>query len=129
MTSTNTPSASARTSSPAAPYHLASPITALAIAAPTEPAGITAAELMREEVEALCSHMLWLRNWWRAHEAGIRAADSRAAGSVHDHFIDGAIFARGIARAAGFNMNERRMRDYSWGRSTQSLRLVVGGAA
>lgn len=129
MPSTNTSSASARKSAPSAiHHHHASTITALAIVEPIELAGLTDAEVMREEVEALCSHMLWLRNWWRAHEEGIRAADSRTAACAHDHFIDGAMFARGIARAAGFDMNEQRMRDYSWGRNTQNMRIVVGGA-
>ncbi|MYN30330.1 hypothetical protein [Duganella levis] len=82
---------------------------------------------MRYEVETLCSHMLWLRAWWERHGEGIRAADRRAAAHVHDHFIDGAGFARAIARQAGFIMDEQRMRDYSWGRSFQTGR-ASGGA-
>lgn len=100
----------------------------LAAAAPIEQSGITEAELMREEVQALCSHMLWLRAWWQAHGDGIRAADRKAASSVHDHFVDGAIFARGVARRAGFDMQEDRIKNYAWGRSTQTMRVVVGGA-
>ncbi|MBX9726736.1 MAG: hypothetical protein K2X09_05670 [Rickettsiales bacterium] len=99
-----------------------------AAAAPIEPPGLTEAQLMREEVEALCSHMLWLRAWWEAHGDGIRAADRKASSSVHDHFVDGAIFARGVARRAGFNMQEDRIKNYAWGRSTQTMRVVVGGA-
>lgn len=89
---------------------------------------LTDAELMRHNVEALCSHMLWLRAWWEGHERAIRAADRRAAACIHDHFIDGAGFARSIVRQAGFEMDEERMRNYSWGRSTQTMHMVVGGA-
>lgn len=130
VNSIRTSSAStAPTSSPATrPHQLAVRVTQLATAAPIEPPGITEAQLMREEVEALCSHMLWLRSWWQAHGDGIRAADRKAASSVHDHFIDGAMFARGVARKAGFDMQEDHIKDYSWGRSTQTMRVVVGGA-
>ncbi|MYN10298.1 hypothetical protein [Pseudoduganella aquatica] len=128
--SARTSSAStAPTSSPAArPHQLATSVMPLATAAPIDPPGITEAQLMREEVEALCSHMLWLRSWWQTHCDGIRAADRKAASSVHDHFIDGAMFARGVARMAGFDMQEDHIKDYSWGRSTQTMRVVLGGA-
>ena len=89
---------------------------------------MTDAELMRYNVEALCSHMLWLRAWWEGHEQANHAADRRAAACIDDHFIDGAIFARGIARQAGFDLGEERIRNYSWGRNTQNLRMVAGGA-
>lgn len=88
---------------------------------------LTDTELMRYEVETLCSHMLWLRAWWERHGEAIRAADRLAAAHVHDHFIDGAGFARTIARQAGFTLDEQRMRDYSWGRSVQTGR-ASGGA-
>jgi len=96
-------------------------------AAPADHAApMTDAELMRHNVEALCSHMLWLRAWWEGHEQAIRAADRRAAACIHDHFIDGAGFARSIARQSGFEMDEARMRNYSWGRSMQTVRMVGG---
>lgn len=88
---------------------------------------LTDAQLMREEVEALCSHMLWMRAWWACHEQAIRDADRKAASCVHDHFIDGAMFARSIARGAGFDLDEDRMRNYSWGRSVQNVRIGGGG--
>ena len=88
---------------------------------------LTDAQLMREEVEALCSHMLWMRAWWACHEQAIREADRKAASCVHDHFIDGAMFARSIAREAGFDLDVDRMRNYSWGRSVQNVRMVGGG--
>ncbi|SFV15495.1 hypothetical protein [Pseudoduganella namucuonensis] len=104
-------------------------IPALATAAPIEQDRLTEAQLMREEVEALCSHMLWLRSWWQAHGDGIRAVERQAAASVHDHFIDGAMFARGIARVAGFDIEQDRIRNYTWGRNTQTMHMVMRGAA
>lgn len=85
---------------------------------------LTDAQLMRYEVETLCSHMLWLRAWWERHGDAIRAADRPAAAHVHDHFIDGAGFARTIARQAGFSLDEDRMRNYSWGRSVQTVHMI-----
>lgn len=130
VSSTITSSAIAQSPTPPASAHsVASRDVALplAAAAPIVPPEITEAQLLRDDVEALCSHMLWLRAWWQAHSDGIRAADRKAASSVHDHFIDGAIFARGVARRAGFDMQEDHIKNYAWGRSTQTMR-VVGGA-
>lgn len=95
---------------------------------PITSARATETHLMREDVESLCSHMLWLRAWWEAHGDGISAADRKAASNVHDHFIDGAIFARGIAKKAGLDMQEEYIKSYAWGRNAQSLRMVVRGA-
>lgn len=126
VNSIRTSSAVAQSSAtPASVHSVALPLLA---AAPIIPPEITEAQLLREEVEALCSHMLWLRAWWQAHGDGIRAADRKAAGSVHDHFIDGAMFARGVARRAGFDMQEDHIKNYAWGHTTQTMHFVVGGA-
>ncbi|MRW83039.1 hypothetical protein GJ698_02905 [Pseudoduganella sp. FT26W] len=106
------------------PHHLRA--VAPRTAAPADDAPMTDAELMRHNVEALCSHMLWLRAWWEGHEQAIRAADRRAAACIHDHFIDGAGFARSIVRQEGFETDEQRMRNYSWGRSMQTVRMIEG---
>lgn len=90
------------------------------------PGRLTNAQYTQHEVESLCSHMLWLRAWWEGHKQAIKAADQRAAACVHDHFIEGAIFARSIADKAGFDLDEDRMRNYSWGRSMQTVRMVGG---
>ena len=91
------------------------------------PGRLTDAQYTRHEVESLCSHMLWLSAWWEGHKHAIKAADPKAASCIHDHFIDGAMFARSIADKAGFELDEDRMRNYSWGRSMQTVR-TVGGA-
>lgn len=129
MPSTTTPSAStARAPSRNnSPLPLTPPRTVAAMPAATDDDRLTDAQLMRYEVETLCSHMLWLRAWWERHGEAIRAADRPAAAHVHDHFIDGAGFARAISRQAGFELDEQRMRDYSWGRSFQTGR-AFGGA-
>lgn len=129
MPGTTTPSASTAR----APSRNNSPLTitplraSFSLPAPADGDRLTDAELMRYEVETLCSHMLWLRAWWERHDEAIRAADRTAAAHVHDHFIDGAGFARTIARQAGFDLDEDRMRNYSWGRSFQTGR-AFGGA-
>lgn len=87
---------------------------------------LTEAQFMRHEVESLCSHMLWMRAWWEGHKDAIKAADPRAANCIHDHFIGGAMFARSIADKAGFDLDEDRMRNYSWGRNMQTARMVGG---
>lgn len=126
MPGTTTSSAIAHIeSSPVAHLHHLRAV-ALRTAAPVDDSPMTDAELMRHNVEALCSHMLWLRAWWEGHGDAIRAADRRAAACIHDHFIDGAMFARSIADKAGFELDEDRMRNYSWGRSIQTVRMAGG---
>jgi len=127
MPGTTTSSAIAHIESPPVSHlhHLRA--VALHTAAPADnDTPMTDAELMRHNLEALCSHMLWLRAWWEGHEQAIRAADRRAAACIPDHFIDGAGFARSIARQAGFEMDEARMRNYSWGRSMQTAHMIGG---
>jgi hypothetical protein len=127
MPGTTAPASTART-----PSRNNSPLTitpthsAAAIPAANDCDRLTDAQLMRYEVESLCSHMLWLRAWWECHGEGIRAADRPAGAHVHDHFIDGAGFARAIARQAGFELDEQRMRGYSCGRSVQTVRMAGG---
>jgi hypothetical protein len=91
----------------------------------TGPAACADEALQRENITRLCTSMLWLRSWWDSHQAAVRAIDSKAAAEIHDHFIDGAIFARGTARGMKLELDEQRIRNYRWGNSAQSLRLVV----
>ena len=87
---------------------------------------LTDAQLMRYEVESLCSHMLWLRAWWENYGQAIRAAVPEAARTGHDHFVGGATFARSVNKMACFHLDEDRMRSYSWGNSVQTVRMIGG---
>jgi len=89
---------------------------------------LTPEQMARYEVESLCSHMMWLRSWWANYGQAITAALPEAARTGHDHFIEGVLFARSVNKTAGFNLGEDYMRNYSWGRSTQTVR-IIGGAA
>lgn len=83
-------------------------------------------QMARYEVESLCSHMMWLRAWWGNYGQAIRAALPEAARTGHDHFIEGVMFARSVNKTGGFNLGEDHMRDYSWGRSVQTVRMIGG---
>lgn len=74
--------------------------------------------ILREELTALCSHMEYLRSWYDFYENDIRAMNKRAAGSAHDHFVDGVIFARSIARAANLDIDRERIEAHDWAAST-----------
>ena len=89
---------------------------------------VTPEQMARYEVESLCSHMMWLRSWWANYGDAITDALPEAARTGHDHFVEGVLFARSVNRTAGFNLGEDYMRNYSWGRSTQTVRMI-GGAA
>jgi hypothetical protein len=82
-------------------------------------------EQQRENVANLCTTMMWLRSWWESRQDMVRAVDGKVAAEVHDHFVDGAIFARGIGRGMQLELDEQRIKNYRWGNSAQSLRLVV----
>lgn len=91
----------------------------------TGPAAGAEAELQRENITHLCTTMLWLRSWWDSHQEAVRAIDGKASSEIHDHFVDGAIFARSTARGMKLDLDEQRIRNYRWGNSAQTLRLVV----
>lgn len=91
----------------------------------TGPAVGVDAELQRENITHLCTTMLWLRSWWESHQDAVRAIDGKASSEIHDHFVDGAIFARSTARGMKLDLDEQRIRNYRWGNSAQTLRLVV----
>jgi hypothetical protein len=71
-------------------------------------------EIRREELTALCTHMEYLCSWYEFHEKQIRAMNNRAAGSAHSHFIDGVIFARCLARAAGLEIDRDGIQAKNW---------------
>lgn len=87
---------------------------------------VTPEQMARYEVESLCSHMMWLRSWWGNYGEAITAALPEAARTGHDHFIEGVLFARSVNKTAGFNLGEHHMHNYSWGRSTQTVRMIGG---
>lgn len=92
----------------------------------TAPAAGADAELQRQNITHLCTTMLWLRSWWEAHQDAVRNIDGKAASEIHDRFIDGAIYARATSRAMKLDKeDEQRIRNYRWGNSAQTLRLVV----
>jgi hypothetical protein len=91
----------------------------------TGPAAGIDAELQRENIAHLCVTMLWLRSWWDSHQDVVRAIDGKASSEIHDHFVDGAIFARSTARGMKLDLDEQRIKSYRWGNSAQILRLVV----
>lgn len=113
-----------------------SPTARSAAAAPSEvhweltgPATGADADLQRENITHLCITMLWLRSWWEVHQDAVRAIDAKAASEIHDHFIEGAIYARATTRSMNLELDEQRIRNYRWGHSAQTLRLVVTAPA
>jgi hypothetical protein len=106
-------------------------MSAVAIAAPAERANWDLsiapemnAEAVAVNVEALCTTMLWMRSWWAAYMDTVRAADPLAASEINDRFTDGAIFAHAAANSMGIQLDERRMKNYRWGNSVQTLRTI-----
>lgn len=91
----------------------------------TGPAAGVDAELQRENITHLCTTMLWLRSWWDSHQDAVRAINGKASSEIHDHFVDGAIFARSTARGMKLELDEQRIKNYRWGNSAQTLRLVI----
>lgn len=83
----------------------------------------------RDEIAHLCTTMFWLRSWWESHQNAVRATAGNAAAEVHDHFVDGAILARGTARRMNLDLDESRIRNYRWGNSAQALTIIVAAPA
>lgn len=93
------------------------------IAALTTPA-------LREELGRLCAHVENLRSWWEAQNDVIRMAlGTLTTSRIHDHFIEGVISARIIARAAGIEIDRARIGQQDWNALGPSLREPVVGPA
>jgi hypothetical protein len=107
-------------------------MSAVAITAPAERttwdlsfAPEISADALAVNVEGLCTTMLWMRSWWAAYKDTVRAADPRAASEINDRFTDGAIFAHAAADSLGIQLDDRRMKNYRWGNSVQTLRTIT----
>lgn len=46
-----------------------------------------------QNVQGLAWHMLWVREWWKEFGEPLRKLNPNMAGAIHDHFVDGALFA------------------------------------
>lgn len=46
-----------------------------------------------QNVHALASHMIWVREWWKEYGDAIRKISPNIASAVHDHFVDGSFIA------------------------------------
>lgn len=68
----------------------------------------------RNNIAGLCTHMLWLNSWWRVYGPAIRGMNSDTASQVHDHFLDGASFARNVAKSTDCELDEEYVRNYPW---------------
>nr|WP_314137615.1 BRO family protein [Acinetobacter lwoffii] len=62
----------------------------------TAPAKTTTPETdnrYHQNVQGLAWHMLWVRDWWKEFGEPLRKLNPNMAAAIHDHFVDGALFA------------------------------------
>lgn len=68
----------------------------------------------RDTIEALCSHMEFLRSWFARVSPGLRALNPRLESAAYGHFIDGVIFARSLVKDLRLKSSRSRAEEYPW---------------
>lgn len=67
-----------------------------------------------QNVQALASHMIWVREWWKEYGDAIRKISPNIASAVHDHFVDGSFIAWSyIDKTKKADLREA-VKDYPW---------------
>lgn len=85
-----------------------------------EPAPLDSA--LRINLEALCCHMRFLREWWREFGPAVHAMNPSMATVAYDHFQDGSFAAALVGRQIGYQFPVEYARNYPW-RGTNQDRL------
>lgn len=67
-----------------------------------------------QTVQGLAWHMLWAREWWLKFGEAIRTLSPHMAGAVHDHFVDGAMFAFHFIDKEELKKKRERMAYFQW---------------
>ena len=67
-----------------------------------------------QNVHALATHMIWVREWWRTFGDSIRVISPTMAAAVHDHFKDGASIAWGFVDQRKKDDLKHAVQDYEW---------------
>ena len=75
---------------------------------------VTVSKNYHENVQGLALHMLWTNAWWKSFGEAIRVLNPNIAGSVHDHFVDGALFAHSFINKENLEDFKRHSDHYSW---------------
>ena len=75
---------------------------------------VTVSKDYHESVQGLALHMLWTNAWWKSFGEAIRVLNPNIAGSIHDHFVDGAIFAYGFISKENLEDFKQSSDHYSW---------------
>lgn len=68
----------------------------------------------RDAIEALCSHMEFLRSWFARVSPGLRALNPRLESAAYGHFIDSVCFARSLVKDLGLKSSRSRAEEYPW---------------
>lgn len=76
-------------------------------------------ERLRDAAIGLCTHMGWVREWWREYGDAIRALNPNAAAAVHDHFVDGVMFASAVGSFVDFRFPSEYARRFPWRATTE----------
>lgn len=86
----------------------------------------------KHNIQAICSHMEFLRSWWARFGPGVRGINGNAAAGAHDHFVDGVCFSRSLVRTLGLNSLQVYAADFPWNGNAaarDSYRFQTRGAA
>lgn len=71
-------------------------------------------EEVHMNVRAMAIHLVWLAGWWRQFGPAIRTLNPQLAGTIHDHFIDGAFVGWLYIEKDKVAQLRQRIDNYPW---------------
>lgn len=75
---------------------------------------VTVSKDYHESVQGLALHMLWANSWWKSFGEAIRILNPNISGAIHDHFVDGSIFAHTFITKENLEEFKRFNNHYAW---------------
>ncbi|WP_111860607.1 phage antirepressor N-terminal domain-containing protein [Acinetobacter sp. CFCC 10889] len=78
-----------------------------------------------QNVHALATHMIWVREWWRVYGESIKKLNPTLYSRVVDHFTDGSCLAWRLVKSDQKQKLENCVRDFDWITGTYQQKLPI----
>ncbi|WP_111860017.1 ORF6N domain-containing protein [Acinetobacter sp. CFCC 10889] len=78
-----------------------------------------------QNIHALATHMIWVREWWRVYGESIKKLNPTLYSRVVDHFTDGSSLAWRFVKADQKQKLENCVRDFDWFTGTYQQKLPI----
>lgn len=78
-----------------------------------------------QNIHALATHMIWVREWWREYGSAIKKLNPTIYGRVIDHFVDGSSLAWQFVKPNQKLKLEECVKSFDWITATYQQKLPI----